>query len=143
MRFRQRVRRTSGSCALVLLLIELLNVRGCTVYDLGTSSIPSAAATLFVAVPIFSSFNGSLYIDNHHSPFSCSETNGWENGWFDFFEPGDVQQWTPELEKELGKTCKYVTEKEVLPMVPEMHLSYLDLQTAAALKVGHTKSRAG
>lgn len=122
-------------CAVANILLGFAFVRSCVVYDLGTSSLPSAAATLFIAAPLFSSWNQTLYIDNHRNPFSCSETDGWENGWHDFFEAGDNVKWTPELEKEIGPKCRYINETDVLPLVPEIHVSYLELQTAAALQV--------
>lgn len=127
--------RIAQACAIANVLLCILPVKACVVYDLGTSSLPSAAATLFIAAPLFSSWNQSLYIDNHRNPFSCSETDGWENGWHDFFELGDNLKWTPELEKEIGSKCRYINETDVLPLVPEIHVSYLELQTAAALQV--------
>jgi hypothetical protein len=136
---RRHRKRWSKSLGIILLLVAFLTqAQGCTVYTLGSSSLPTAATNLLIALPIFQNTNGTLYIDNHDSPFSCSETEGWENGWHDFFETGEVLPWSPTLEKDLGGTCARFNDTDIIPMVPELKLSYLDLQTTAAVKVRDT-----
>lgn len=115
--------------------------RACTVWKMGNHGLASAANNLFLAFPVFYGTNGTFFLDNRDFSYSCSETEGWQNGWHDFFITDDVINWKPEHERDFGDVCVKMELEAIIPLVREVGLSYNDLQMASALKVSfHSRS---
>jgi hypothetical protein len=117
------------------LVYVLQACQACTVWEMGISGLASAANNLFLALPVFYGTNGTFFIDNRQFSYSCSETDGWQNGWHDFFVTDDVLNWKPEHERDFGTVCRKVDVGIIHPLLQGVQLSYNDLQTVSALKV--------
>jgi hypothetical protein len=128
----QRYRRFRIGYALIYVLQAC---QACTVWKMGNSGLASAASNLFLAFPVFYGTNGTFFIDNHEFFYSCSETDGWQNGWHDFFVTDDVLNWKPEHEHDFGTVCRRIDVGIIHPLLQEVQLTYNDLQTVSALKV--------
>lgn len=118
-----------------VVILFLQNCQACTVWKMGNHGLASAANNLFLAFPVFYGTNGTFFLDNRDFSYSCSQTEGWQNGWHDFFITDDVINWKPEHERDFGDVCVKMELDGVIPLVREVGLSYNDLQMASALKV--------
>lgn len=121
------------TCHLLLILVRCCH--GCTVWKMGISGLASAANNLFLAFPVFYGTNGTFFIDNREFAYSCTETNGWQNGWHDFFITDDVLNWKPEHERDLGDVCRKIDLGITHPLLHDVEKSYNDLQLLSVLKV--------
>lgn len=102
---------------------------------MGTGRLASVVNNLFLAFPVFYGINGTFFIDNREFAYSCTETNGWQNGWHDFFITDDVLNWTPEYERKLGNVCRWLDHSMTPSLIHDVEKSYNDLQMLSVLKV--------
>eukprot|EP00884_Botryococcus_braunii_P015095 jgi/Botrbrau1/23587/Bobra.0141s0051.1 len=100
-----------------------------------SAGLASAANNLFLAFPVFYGTNGTFFLDNRDFAYSCSESEGWQNGWHDFFVTDDVLNWKPAHERDFGNVCRRANVGMIHPLLQDVQLSYNDLQTASALKL--------
>ncbi len=100
-----------ASVVLVLgfLLHSSRNTGACSVLEFHISGLAAHINGLWNALPALYGSNGSIYIDNMHFPYKCTEGGGWS----DFFvtEPGFLEQWSPDVARQ--KSCAYYTYGEM------------------------------
>lgn len=98
---------------------------------------------MYLLYPIFDNTNGSFYLDNRNNPYSCSETDGRQNGWHDFFTAPGVLNWKDEEDASLGDVCRRIKDaKEIYQLVDSIGVGQAELHTESALKVCSAQSSA-
>eukprot|EP00884_Botryococcus_braunii_P010355 jgi/Botrbrau1/19320/Bobra.0073s0052.1 len=120
----------------LLVISGFLPSHACTVWEFGAGGLASGLNLVYLLYPIFDATNGSFYLDNRKNPYSCSETDGWQNGWHDFFTAPGIINWKDEEDSALGPVCRRLADgKEVAALVESVGVTHAELQTESALKL--------
>eukprot|EP00884_Botryococcus_braunii_P005884 jgi/Botrbrau1/15297/Bobra.0371s0006.1 len=73
--------------AIVLLLcLQLRWSEACTVFHFEPGGFAKSLTDLYITFPFFNGTNGPFYIDSRSFPFACTQIDGLNMGWHEFFQ---------------------------------------------------------
>jgi hypothetical protein len=72
--------------AVLLILASPLCSKACTVFEFEPTSFANSLSQLYTVFPFFNGTNGEFFVDNTDFLYSCTQIDGLNIGWHEFFQ---------------------------------------------------------